>query len=115
MKATMAEPDDRERLERKESICLHFYGNRQPKSSVMRFASVFCAVSEREFVTPHSRMRFPNIRKPTRATDFGATMSAMIVTRIGKSILTALLTCFAAERHLYFPFFLVVRSFMTGG
>ena len=55
-----------------------------PSSSVMMLANSFCAVWERELSTPHSRSRLPNIRKPTSATDIGATSPAMTVTRIGK-------------------------------
>ena len=57
-----------------------------PSSSVMRFASVFCAVSERRSRQPHSRRRLPNIRKPTSETDIGAMKPAMMVTRIGKQM-----------------------------
>ena len=63
-----------------------------PRTSVIRFASVVCAVSERLFKQPHSRIRFPNIRNPTRATDAGATSPATNVTMIGKAILVNRLT-----------------------
>ena len=51
---------------------------------MIRFASTFCAVSDSEFNTPHSRIRLPNIRKPTSATAFGAKMPVMIVMTMGK-------------------------------
>jgi len=66
----------------------------RPKSSEISFASTFCAASESESSTVHSRSRFPNIRKPTSATDLGAAMPAMPVTRIGKSMRVAFETLF---------------------
>ena len=65
-----------------------------PRKMVMRLASTFCAVSEREFSTPHSRMRLPNIKKPTKLTDSGATAPAMMVITMGKRILVILRTGF---------------------
>ena len=50
-----------------------------PRKRVTRFARTFCAVSERELSTPHSRIRLPNIRKPISATESGATRPAMMV------------------------------------
>ena len=55
-----------------------------PSSRVMRLARSFWAVSERVFSTPHSRIRLPNIKKPTSATDEGATSPATADTRMGK-------------------------------
>jgi hypothetical protein len=43
-----------------------------PKSKVIRFAKEFCAVSDRDLKTPHSLIRFPNIKNPTKDTDAGA-------------------------------------------
>ena len=63
-----------------------------PKKMVMRLASTFWAVSEREFSTPHSRSRLPNIRKPTSATLRGATSPARTVTTMGKRMRVVLLT-----------------------
>ena len=57
-----------------------------PRTSVMRFASMFCADSLRLFSTPHSRMRLPNMRKPMSSADLGAIAPAIIVTIIGKSM-----------------------------
>ena len=57
-----------------------------PSRSVMRFASTFCAVSEREFKTPHSRTRLPNISKPIKATERGDTIPAIMVTTMGNII-----------------------------
>ena len=56
----------------------------RPSSSETRLASTFCAVSESESSTRHSRKRLPNIRKPTSATLLGAAMPAMKVTKMGK-------------------------------
>ena len=67
-----------------------------PRKIVMRFASTFCAVSEREFRTPHSRIKLPNIKNPTRLTDAGATTPATTVVRIGKRIFVVLLTDFCS-------------------
>ena len=63
-----------------------------PRSRVIRFARIFWAVSDMVPRTPHSRIRFPNIRNPTRATDAGATSPATNVTMIGKAILVNRLT-----------------------
>ena len=67
-----------------------------PSRSVMRFARTFCAVSESESSTPHSRSRLPNMRKPMSETLFGAMMPTIIVSIIGKSILVSLETFFAS-------------------
>ena len=63
-----------------------------PSSSVIRFASVVCAVSDIVFNTPHSRIRFPNIKNPTSATEVGATSPTIIVTIIGNAMRMVLLT-----------------------
>ena len=63
-----------------------------PSSRVMRFASTFWAVSLREFSTPHSRSRLPNIKKPTSATLAGATRPATTVTTTGNRILVSWVT-----------------------
>ena len=65
-----------------------------PSSRVIRFASSFCAVWESAGSTPHSRIRFPNIRNPTSATDAGEISPTMIVTTIGNAILVVLDTFF---------------------
>ena len=57
-----------------------------PSRSVMRFASTFCAVSDRASSTPHSRSRLPNIKKPISATARGETMPVRMVTKIGNRI-----------------------------
>ena len=43
-------------------------------------------VSESEFKTPHSRIKLPNIKNPTKATESGATIPATTVIIIGKRI-----------------------------
>lgn len=63
-----------------------------PKSSVIRFARWFCAVSDMVPSTPHSRIRLPNIKKPTSATACGAMSPTIIETTIGKAIRIFLLT-----------------------
>ena len=57
-----------------------------PSSRVMRLASSFWAVWDRVFSTPHSRIRLPNMRKPTSATEEGATSPATTDTRMGNRI-----------------------------
>ena len=58
----------------------------RPNSRVIRLARSFWAVLHRVGSTPHSRIRLPNIRKPTSATDAGATSPAITVTRMGNRI-----------------------------
>ena len=53
-------------------------------------------ISEREFKTPHSRIRLPNIRKPISATDSGATTPAITVITIGKRIFVSFETLFGS-------------------
>ena len=87
----------------------------RPSSSEMRLASTFCAVSESESSTRHSRSRLPNIRKPTSATLLGAAMPAMKVTKMGKrmrvvrEMLAGLYSIFIRRS------FLVVTRRMQGG
>ena len=87
----------------------------RPSSSEMRLASTFCAVSESESSTRHSRRRLPNIRKPTSATLLGAAMPAMKVTKMGKrmrvvrEMLAGLYSIFIMRS------FLVVTRRMQGG
>ena len=57
-----------------------------PRSSVTRLASSLWAVLVRAGSTPLSRIRLPNIRNPTSATDAGATSPAAAVTRMGKQM-----------------------------
>ena len=59
-----------------------------PRSSVIRLARAFWAVSDSVPKTPHSRSRFPNIKKPTSATEVGAISPTIKVTTMGKAILT---------------------------
>ncbi|MPN63392.1 hypothetical protein SDC9_211150 [bioreactor metagenome] len=61
-----------------------------PKRRVTRLTSSFCAVWEREFKTPLSRMRFPNISIPIRDREVGAIRPATTDTPIGKSIFAVL-------------------------
>ena len=56
----------------------------RPRKSVIRLASTFCAVSDREFSTPHSRIRLPNIKKPISEAALGAISAAMTVMMMGK-------------------------------
>ncbi|MNE66795.1 hypothetical protein D3C80_1623680 [compost metagenome] len=57
-----------------------------PNKMVTRLANSFCAERDSLFNTPHSRIRFPNIRNPISAIDEGAIIPAMSVTIIGKRI-----------------------------
>ena len=70
---------------RKASACI-FEATVIPSKSVTRFARTFCALSESEFKTPHSRSRFPNIRKPISATLLGETSPTITVIIMGKRI-----------------------------
>lgn len=65
-----------------------------PKNRVITFASTFCAVSESELSTPHSRIRLPNMRKPISASASGANSATIIVTMMGKRIFVSLETFF---------------------
>ena len=86
-----------------------------PNSSVIRFASSFCAVSDMDCSTPHSRIRFPNIRKPTRATDAGEIRPTIIVTIIGKAIFVVLETAFGLYVIWMRRSFLVVTRRIANG
>ena len=56
-----------------------------PSSSVMRLASTFCAVSDREFSTPHSRMQVAEHQKADQRHGLRARrVPAMIVTDDGE-------------------------------
>ncbi len=85
-----------------------------PRKIVIRFASTFCAVSDSEFNTPHSRIRLPNIRKPTSATAFGAKMPVMIVMTMGKRMRVVLEICFGSYGMRMSRSFFVVSRRMTG-
>ena len=76
---------------------------------------MFCAVSERLPNTPHSLNRLPNIRKPTRETEVGATRPATKVTTIGKIILARLETVFCLYSICIQRSFLVVSVLITAG
>ena len=82
---------------------------------VTMLASSFCADSESEFSTPHSRSRLPNIKKPTRATDLGATRPAMSVMRIGKQMRVVLEIEAGLYSILMRRSFFVVMQRMTAG
>ena len=49
-------------------------------------------LSDKEFNTPHSRIKFPNIRKPISATERGDIIPVIIVTIIGNKIFVLLET-----------------------
>jgi hypothetical protein len=61
-----------------------------PSSSVTKFASSFFAAGDRRSGTPHTRMRFPNMRAPISVTLMGAIMLAISVIIIGNNISTDL-------------------------
>ena len=77
-----------------------------PSRMVIRLASTCWAVSDRESSTPHSRMRLPNIRKPTSATDAGATSPATTVIRMGKRMRVILETLCCVIGHADHALFL---------
>ena len=86
-----------------------------PSSSVMRLAKSFCAVSDRRLSTPHSRMRLPNIRKPTRETEAGATRAGHEGDHDGEQNAGGLGHSIGAVLHLDGPLLLVVTSLMAAG
>ena len=86
-----------------------------PRKIVTRFASTFCAVSERELSTPHSRIRFPNIRNPMSDEEAGTTAATTTVMTIGKSILVRFETVFCSYGIRMRRSFFVVRSLIIGG
>ena len=65
-----------------------------PRNMVMRLASTFCAHSERESSTPHSRMRFPNIRNPIRDAAEGTKIQVTMEIRMGNRIFVVFDTVF---------------------
>ena len=54
----------------------------------------FCAVSERESSTPHSLIKLPNIKNPTKLAAAGAIIDATSVITMGKRIFVSLDTLF---------------------
>lgn len=74
---------------RKYSACI-FVAIVMPKNSVIRFARIFCAVSESESKTPHSLIKLPNIKNPISATLRGETIPVIMVITIGKRIFVRL-------------------------
>ena len=86
-----------------------------PKNKVIRLASVLCAASDRLFNTPHSRRRFPNIRKPTKDTEVGATIPTINVTTTGKAIRSPFETFAGLYVIGIHRSFLVVTSLMAAG
>ena len=86
-----------------------------PRSRVIIFENVVCAVSERDFKAPHSLKRLPNISIPTRERESGAIKPEIIVTIMGNKIRINCGICFA----LYFirikRSFFVVHILITAG
>ena len=82
---------------------------------VTRLASTFCAVSDSEFSTPHSRIRLPNIRKKISSADPGATNAAIIRITMGNRIFVRLLTAAGLYSSRICRSFFVVSSLMIGG
>ncbi|MPM33314.1 hypothetical protein SDC9_79887 [bioreactor metagenome] len=86
-----------------------------PNNKVTKLANSFCAVCDSLSKTPHSLIKFPNIKNPTRDTAVGAINPAIIVTTIGKSILVV----FDTDAGLYFILiclsFFVVTSLIAIG
>ena len=61
-----------------------------PRKMVIRFARGPWAVRDRFSSRPHSRIRLPNIKKPTRAMESGAISPAIRVTIMGNKIFVVL-------------------------
>ena len=99
---------------RKLSACMRT-ATVSPSSRLMRFASTFCAVSDRLRSTPHSRSRLPNIRKPTSATLCGDTMPAITVTTIGNRIRVVFVIFPGVySMRIMRSFFVVIRRMQKG-
>ena len=86
-----------------------------PKSKVIMFEKVVCAVSERDLRTPHSLSKLPNINIPTSESESGAIKPAHTVTIIGNKIRISWGTCFALYFILIVLSFFVVQSLTTAG
>ena len=62
----------------------------RPRKMVAVFIKPLLAVVKRRFVSaPISRIRLPNISMPTSGTAVGTRIATMVVTAMGKMILTA--------------------------
>src|SRR5690606_3670830 len=87
-----------------------------PRRIVTKLDSSFCAERDNLFKTPHTRIKFLNIRNPISTSDEGAIIPAAIVITIGNAI-RAFLEIFL----LLLPVirinlsFLEVSNLITGG
>ena len=84
------------------------------RKMVMMFISSLPAVFWIRSTTPHSFIRLPSISIPTRTAASGTMRETMMVTMMGKMILSVLVTarsCFITTVRS----FLEVRAFMIGG
>ena len=84
------------------------------RKMVMMFISSLPAVFWIRSTTPHSFIRLPSISIPTRTAASGTMRETMMVTMMGKMILSVLVTvrsCFITTVRS----FLEVRAFMMGG
>ena len=91
------------------------HGRTLPRAIIGLIASVVCAVSDIVFNTPHSRIRFPNIKKPIRETERGATIPATTVIRTGNKILVIFETFFCSYgMRIKRSFFVVIRRITAG-
>ena len=84
------------------------------RKMVTIFIRAFWAVSERRSVTPHSLKRLPSIRQPTRGAVEGRSRMTKVLTTMGKTIFSVLLTSRACSIFTL-RIFSVVKSFMMGG
>ena len=85
-----------------------------PRKMVTMFISSFWTVLLRRSTTPHSRIRLPSIRQPTREAAEGTRKDTKMVTMMGNKIFSVLETgrsCFI----LILRSLSVVSAFMMGG
>ena len=86
-----------------------------PRRRVMIFENVVCAVSERDFKTPHSLKRLPNINIPTSERESGAIRPETTVTIMGNKIRIKGVICFALYFMRIMRSFFVVHALITAG
>ena len=86
-----------------------------PSIRVMILASSFWAARLKLLSTPHSLKRFPNMRKPTNATDCGEIKPTIMLTAMGKAMRSALLTLFGLYSMWMHRSLWVVTSRMAKG
>jgi hypothetical protein len=85
-----ADAHNQKRLKRYESFRLHAEGNRDAQQQRDEIRKSRLCGFRKAFEYAAFPQQFPNIRKPTSATDIGATRPATTVTMTGNNILVFL-------------------------